>query len=974
MPGWVGRLVSTVAVFALFLVPSGAAAPYLQAGVDAARTGVTTDPGPATFDAAFWAKVPGRLAGTPLVFDGTLFVATFATPWEDDPASDAETSGIWRVSLDSASVSLLVGFDPPTEFVSGFASDGRLLFVNVGHDLRAYEAQSGSLVWSFAHRIHTSLPPLHTVCRDPAVSNGTVFVACYQRGSDAGTTVPSTVLEGPTNPVRIFVVAIDAATGKERWTWVQDATEEGSPDTSGMSAGSAWGWASGILVVGGRPFVATVNPDRAAIDPQDGPLQVPYPKAQAILWALDEQGDEDWWYSPGLEAGGNYGYPYYGLPMAASSKFLLLGAHSLIILDPQNGAEQLGPDFQEPALGDTSVGRDAGRSWASGTPLAILPDAWYLGSREALHRIDPLAITQVWRTSVAAALLGPTVDERSTVLAAGSRIFIDANPATDDELKASALTVVGSDGTGLWQGLIPDRGPFSAPVGQEPVQPERHLTTGNMAIGDGILAYVSSDGNILIMGRTKASIVLDAVTADASPAPGAVARLDLSSTKPGVHGPANEYRVSWGDGNETGWQASPRFEHTYQNPGDHVATAFARNPAGQTASQTILFRVGGDEPAAAGFLPTLRNIGPVFGAIGILSLSALVGAVAVSKRRAKGAMLTSEDRTNVYRAALERAVGATGEVAAEFDGMLQALRGELGLTERDHGILLATVRAGRAGHHLVLAEGATVLGKYEIKERLAEGGQGAAYLARDRVLARDVVVKVVSTARGDDAVILREARTLASLRHANIVTIFDVDRVGESVFLVMERLTESLKHRLERGPLSGAAFSALAGDVLSALSAVHEAGMLHLDVKPANVLLTQDGRGKLADFGIAHRPGTMETMVGLRPEGPISGTAAYMSPEQARGQPLTRRSDLYSAALVLFEAWTGQAYFEARPNEGAFDVQMRVAAGHAFAAQVKGAPALHGWFARALNPDPMKRFGDADAMLRALLETLPRAT
>jgi serine/threonine-protein kinase len=154
----------------------------------------------------------------------------------------------------------------------------------------------------------------------------------------------------------------------------------------------------------------------------------------------------------------------------------------------------------------------------------------------------------------------------------------------------------------------------------------------------------------------------------------------------------------------------------------------------------------------------------------------------------------------------------------------------------------------------------------------------------------------------------------------------------------------------------------VAADLLDGLGAVHGAGLLHRDVKPSNVLLTKDGRAKLADFGVAHLPG-LETTKGH--EVPV-GTVRYMSPEQARGKKLTPPSDLFSAAATLYEAYTGKPYLEAKPNESAMELQLRAAAEGEFKKPIKPA-ALRGWFAKALQSDPTRRFAGA-AEMRAALE------
>jgi eukaryotic-like serine/threonine-protein kinase len=212
---------------------------------------------------------------------------------------------------------------------------------------------------------------------------------------------------------------------------------------------------------------------------------------------------------------------------------------------------------------------------------------------------------------------------------------------------------------------------------------------------------------------------------------------------------------------------------------------------------------------------------------------------------------------------------------------------------------------------------AVLQGRYRIGPVIGRGGASTVYRARDVLLGRDVAVKVFTT-RAVSAEDLRtqegEARMLGGLNHPGLVTLLDAgvdvtDPGAPQVFLVMEHLPHAdLRERLRLGTLTAHEVSYLAWDLLSALEYVHESGIIHRDLKPANVLLTEGrgrpARGKLADFGIAvlrASPGD--------PEDEVTGTAAYLSPEQVEGRPLGPESDIYSLGLVLLEALTGRVAF-----------------------------------------------------------------
>jgi eukaryotic-like serine/threonine-protein kinase len=204
--------------------------------------------------------------------------------------------------------------------------------------------------------------------------------------------------------------------------------------------------------------------------------------------------------------------------------------------------------------------------------------------------------------------------------------------------------------------------------------------------------------------------------------------------------------------------------------------------------------------------------------------------------------------------------------------------------------------------------------RYDVVRPLGSGGMGEVYLARDRVLGRDVALKVLRKQyAGDDEFaerFKREAMSAASLSHPNIVQVYDrgVTEEGSS-YIAMEYVPGgTLKERISReGPLEAADAAGLGAQVAEALGAAHDRGMVHRDIKPQNVLLAARGGAKVADFGIA-RAGTSAT---ISRTGSVMGTAGYMSPEQALGKPATPKSDLYSLGVVLYEALTGELPYTA---------------------------------------------------------------
>jgi len=278
---------------------------------------------------------------------------------------------------------------------------------------------------------------------------------------------------------------------------------------------------------------------------------------------------------------------------------------------------------------------------------------------------------------------------------------------------------------------------------------------------------------------------------------------------------------------------------------------------------------------------------------------------------------------------------------------------------------------------MTLAAGSK-LGPYEILSPLGAGGMGEVYRARDAKLNRDVAIKVLPEAVAEDAERLarfqREAQVLASLNHPHIAAIYGLEKAGSVEALVLELVEgETLSERIAQGAIPIDEALAIARQIADALEAAHEKGIVHRDLKPANVKVTPEGKVKVLDFGLAkaltgdrsspdqtHSP----TLTAAATQaGVVIGTAAYMSPEQARGKSVDKRADIWAFGAVLYEMLAGQKAFEGETVSDTLAAVLR--ADIDWSALPPETPAsVRRVLRRCLDRDPKTRFRDiADARI-----------
>ncbi len=268
--------------------------------------------------------------------------------------------------------------------------------------------------------------------------------------------------------------------------------------------------------------------------------------------------------------------------------------------------------------------------------------------------------------------------------------------------------------------------------------------------------------------------------------------------------------------------------------------------------------------------------------------------------------------------------------------------------------------------------GKSRLGAYRIVDMVGEGGMGQVYIGEDRRLDRQVAIKILPAEMADRADWLerfdREARALAALNHPNIVTIHSIEQDDDgSRFLTMELVAgKTLKERIDEAALPVADILRIALDLSGALAAAHRRGVVHRDLKPANVMITDDGRVKILDFGIAK-------LLSLGPskasqDGMLMGTVAYMAPEQINCEPVDARTDLFALGVMLYETATGEHPFPARQTLRRMDAILHNEPIDVLDLRPDLPRELGAIISRCLEKTPAERYPDADALHHDLAE------
>lgn len=269
--------------------------------------------------------------------------------------------------------------------------------------------------------------------------------------------------------------------------------------------------------------------------------------------------------------------------------------------------------------------------------------------------------------------------------------------------------------------------------------------------------------------------------------------------------------------------------------------------------------------------------------------------------------------------------------------------------------------------------GVTEVGKYRIIEQIGEGAMGVVYRALDPVLNRMVAIKVMSDslARDDDlrSRFLREAQAAGSLQHPNVVTIYDFGEVSGHLFIAMEFVAGNDLEALIRAgsPMTIVDKIDILVDVLGGLGYAHKHGVVHRDVKPANIRVDEEGRARIMDFGIAYLQSSKLTRTGI-----MVGTPAYMAPEQVTGGVITPQTDIFSVGAVMYELFTGSKPFEGESLHSVFYKIVSQAPPELAALAPNLPESLNVIAMRALAKDPAERYATASEMAAELAEARGR--
>lgn len=644
------RSIARLAALTLLIVVGSlplASADYLQASVDAARTGVTSELGPDREDVAFIAEIPGTLSkapwrvASPIILDGGVYAAIMEPepPWEQpEPPAALDTNGIVRVDLATTEIEMIVELDSPP---FGLVSNDRTLYVLHDGGMEAYASDGSAPVWSWAYPSLTNIDEASVRCHWPAITAGTVYMLCNAVSlenplpSQTPSPAPWTLLPGWSGEIVPFVAAVSTTTGETQWVWEDTAATL----PTGAEVNQAWAspWDArdqnlgGISVIGDHVITLTQEPGRGygeayvhAFDASDGTLAWVH-----AITPTDQAGEG----AQGQDAGFLEGTRLARLmsPAAGLQDEAYYVVEELTAVVPQTGSVAWSHPL--PQVDSDIVG---------GNAFVVSGNDLFVASRGVLFKFDRAGEGLVWDQVIGA---GEHFDTEPLVLA-GNILYARTHQLPefvgfltleefreDPEISPEYFYAYNpEDGSVHWK--------------HKAVQvKERSYIDGAtqfvFAIAEGVMAIQGQDGTLRVLGATAASLGPVADVSDTYPRVRERVRVDLSATEPGVHGPASEYRAVWGDGTVTEWQTDPILTHAYASEGEQTAEFSVGNDAGQTATTTETFHVGETAPNLFSTVFAPENQDMTFGVLGV-ALALAGGGIGLAHRRRRRGRLARE--------------------------------------------------------------------------------------------------------------------------------------------------------------------------------------------------------------------------------------------------------------------------------------------------------------------------------------------
>ncbi|MGQ0536494.1 MAG: outer membrane protein assembly factor BamB family protein [Methanobacteriota archaeon] len=688
--------------FALAL-PHVAAAPWLQGGYDAAKTGSTPDAGPEWDDVAFTVRageripIPG-LGGLPPVISGSgAFVVTAPEEASDGPGH------LVRIDLATASIEVLAEFERSTaKLLPGLAEQASFPWLAAADDERFYlgavrhvfavPRAGGAPAWDYVlPTFHAQQDPL-AVCRHVALAPDALYLGCVETS------------EALYNDWTLFVVALDPVTGAERWLWVKTTGEAVGdvavapsacdPDLHTLTCrgGSSFQEVTGLAVLGSSVVVTTVTVggrggvfDTAAwvldagtgepkgayastVDPQETNLR------RCRGGFFDPQRDS--FCAP-------YGSSYRANPTGDATRAFVRIDRFVRRIDVGTAESQW----------ESDLGRDSRPDVLTVSGLAFDGRRLFAAAVQSMHSFEDDRPRPGWPVTALAedeAWRGPLA------LAAG-RTLVAQSLSSDNTDRLRAFDA--NSGAPLWTHDFPKPMDWSETVtGQRVERTSPGITYG---VGDGVIVVAARDGNVTVLGEAPAGLRADPRPASAYPRVGETVVVDLGDSVPGLFGPATRFRAEWGDGTVGDGQSSPRHEHVYPDAGERVARFSVANDAGQTASATVAFHVGAPVPTLLSTAFDAEHQNTTFFFLGLV-MTGVIGILGVARVQARRSRLARELAAidDVYRrtksrpsdcqaALTERKAHARGLLA---DGNLE--EGQFAVLERHIEELSASVRLG----------------------------------------------------------------------------------------------------------------------------------------------------------------------------------------------------------------------------------------------------------------------------------------